>query len=123
MIKFKLPEVEVKSSLKADLKADMCVKAIVEQFKSVGKLDTYKDDLKIIELILNYVENALTKLPKEKKVLICLEVYQQLFGELSVDDKARLTKSINFIIESDLVHVVSLGCKMKRFFKRMKPEL
>jgi hypothetical protein len=81
-------------------KIDLCT-AIVQKVEEIDKYKTLKFDNELLIFVCNCIENALDV--KVDKKTLALQIYEKLFDELSQDDAAILSSSIDFLCNNKLV--------------------
>ena len=92
---------------KTDLKS-----AIVAKVEEIDNYKALKFDNELLIFVCNCIENALD-VRMDKKVL-ALQIYEQLFEELSQDDKSILSSSIEFLWSNKLIKKMP---KVKKYAK------
>lgn len=92
-------------------KSDLCG-AIVAKVQEIEKYNLLKFDNELLIFVCNCIENTLD-VKMDKKVL-ALQIYEQLFGELSHDDKVIISSSIDFLCNNKLVKKMP---KVKKYAK------
>ena len=80
-------------------KTDLCM-AIVAKVQEIEKYGALKFDNELLIFVCNCIENALDV--KMDKKTLALQIYEELF-EISPDDKAILSSSIDFLCNNKLV--------------------
>lgn len=86
--------------------------AIVAKVEEIENHKALKFDNELLIFVCNCIENALD-IKMDKKVL-ALQIYEQLFDELSPDDKAILSSSIEFLWSNKLIKKMP---KVKKYAK------
>jgi len=86
--------------------------AIVTKVQEIDNYKALKFDNELLIFVCNCIENALD-VKMDKKVL-ALQIYEQLFDELSHDDKSILSSSIEFLWSNKLIKKMP---KVKKYAK------
>lgn len=107
-----LSYINTKHSLQvAKHKTDLC-SAIVGKVQEIENHKALKFDNELLIFVCNCIENALDV--KMDKKSLALQIYTQLFDELSPDDKAILSSSIEFLWTNKLIKKMP---KVKKYAK------
>ena len=86
------PQVKLKLSLKTFVTNEFAVKEIVEYIKSIPNYQSLKNDLQLLEYILNLGENVFAKISSpEQKVDFVNKITSLVFGQMDAStlDTAR----------------------------------
>lgn len=75
--------------------------AIVAKVQEIENFAALKFDNELLIFVCNCIENALDV--KMDKKTLALQIYDELFEELSKDDKAIISSSIDFLCNNKLI--------------------
>ena len=106
--------VKTKGSARVFVEKEMLKKSIRDSITAIPDVQKLKDDPRLLQYALDLAKNGIHQKVKDKILIldIVLEVFELLFN-LSALEKNALKKTIEFIIDTDQVHKVSMLKKFK----------
>jgi hypothetical protein len=106
--------VKIKGSGRVFVEKEMLKKSIRDSITAIPDVQKLRDDPRLLQFALDLAKNGIHQKVKDKILIldVVLEVFQHLFN-LSVPEKDALKKTIEFIIDTDQVHKVSMLKKFK----------
>jgi hypothetical protein len=82
---------------------------IIDRIKELkfNDLTKYKNDVQFLKLVCNIIEHLVSKDDNIKKLDLCIDVFNQLFGNLSDDEIKTLTQNVNFLCNNKNIKKLS----------------
>jgi len=95
--------IKPQNSLRVDQKKTKIKNEIIDKIKSAGfsNLDNLKNDNELLSLVMNLIENSIKKKYKIDKKELLLDIYSELYPNLSQDEKMNIIKNHQFLFEND----------------------
>jgi hypothetical protein len=89
------------------------------KLENIGK---YKNDIQFLKLVCQLIEHLVLKKDHVKKLDLCIEIYKQLFPDMSPDEVKLLESNVNYLCNNSNIKKVSYYKLFKtgflEFFKR-----
>jgi len=111
--------IKPQNSLRVDQKKTKIKNAIIEKVKSLGlsNLDNLKLDNELLSLIMNFIENSIKKKYKIDKKELLLDIYNELYPNLTQEEKMNLIKNHQFLYENDFLSKIPSSTVVINFLK------
>lgn len=99
----KIPELILKSSLKSHAISEVVKTKVLEELKKIPNIGAFKSHVELTELICTIIENTIKKKHKVDKKKLAIDIFVDLFGGLSEEEKTAIEHQIEYILENGLV--------------------
>ena len=111
--------IKPQNSLRVDQKKTKIKNAIIEKVKSLGlsNLDNLKLDNELLSLVMNFIENSIKKKYKIDKKELLLDIYNELYPNLTQEEKMNLIKNHQFLYENDFLSKIPSSTVVINFLK------
>ena len=118
------PQVKLKLSLKTFVTNEFAVKDIVEYIKTIPNYQSLKNDLQLLEYILNLGENVFAKKSSpEQKIDFVIKIMSLVYGGMDASTLDTCKKQIQFLINNNHVQRISKLSKISNYFFSKLPSL
>lgn len=99
--------VPVKNHLLKNLKVDEVKREIIERIQKFPNYNAYKNDVEFLLLVCNMIEHLIIKKDKIDKKQLLIEIYKQVFNNVTLDDVKALEQNIEFLHANKKIKKVS----------------
>ena len=111
-------------SLKTFVTNEFAVKDIVEYIKTIPNYQSLKNDLQLLEYILNLGENVFAeKSSPEQKIDFVIKIMSLVYGGMDASTLDTCKKQIQFLINNNHVQRISKLSKISNYFFSKLPSL
>ena len=108
--------VKIKGSGRVFVKKEMLKRSIRDSITAIPDVQKFKDDPRLLQFALDLAKNGIHQKVKDK--ILILDIVLEVFN-LSALEKEALKKTIEFIIDTDQVHKVSILKKFKNIASKL----
>jgi len=113
--------IKPQNSLRVDQKKTKIKNEIIDKIKSAGfsNLDNLKNDNELLSLVMNLIENSIKKKYKIDKKELLLDIYGELYPNLTQDEKMIIIKNHQFLFENDFLAKIKSSTYVFNFLKNL----
>jgi deoxyadenosine/deoxycytidine kinase len=99
--------IQPKNSLALKIKTDLIKSKIIERVSKFENLQSYRNNQEMLVLICNSIEHLVSKGTKIDKLDLAISICDNLFQNLTIDEKENIKSTIQFIHQNGFIRRVS----------------
>ena len=100
--------IKPKNSLKRDLKVTQIKEQVLTRLREFKDIQKYKHSNEYLNLAVNLIEYLVTnKNDKINKKELLLSVWDELFPDLTTEDKQQISQNVEYLFDNDMIKKVS----------------
>ena len=114
--------IKPKNSLKRDFKVTQIKEQIIARLKEFKEVDKYKHSNEYLNLAVNLIEYLVAKKDGVNKKELLLSIWDELYPNLSVEDKQQISQNVEYLFDNGLIKKTSyfrlFFCGLKEWFSK-----